>query len=54
MLGAFFDDCFDFFLTEELFCYKVLKFWKRLSTQNVSLIWLLLDRSGSLEGRDLF
>jgi hypothetical protein len=35
MLGSFFDDCFDFVLGEEFFCYKVLKFWKRLQVVNV-------------------
>jgi hypothetical protein len=35
MLGSFFDDCFDFILGEEFFCYKVLKFWKRLKAVNV-------------------
>jgi hypothetical protein len=38
MLGAFFDDCLDFVLGEEFFCYKVLEFRKRLQKQNVSFL----------------
>ena len=41
MLGAFFDDGFDFVLGEEFFCYQVLEFWKRLP-KNKPLAFLLL------------